>query len=93
MKGRPGIYVRVLVVAGLFAVASVGTWYFILRPPDVLPIYHPTQLDPRLVDPSLRRASGEHHISDFKLTDQQGKTLTLDSLKGRIILADFFFTT
>ena len=33
-----------------------------------------------------------HTISDFKLTNQEGQTVTWDSLKGKIIVADFFFT-
>lgn len=83
---------RGLMVFGLFAVAVV-IGYFILRPARMLPVYHPSQLDPRLVDPALRGGTKEHRITDFRLTDQRGKVLTLDSLKGKIILADFFFTT
>ena len=33
-----------------------------------------------------------HKVSNFNLTNQEGKTITLDSLKGKIIIADFFFT-
>ncbi len=33
-----------------------------------------------------------HKLADFSLTNQEGKTVTLDSLKGKIIIADFFFT-
>lgn len=33
-----------------------------------------------------------HQVADFSLSDQQGKNVTLDSLKGKIIIADFFFT-
>lgn len=33
-----------------------------------------------------------HQITNFSLTNQQGKTVTLDSLKGKIIVADLFFT-
>jgi protein SCO1/2 len=58
-----------------------------------LPVYGPRQLDPRLVDPAVRNAAGEHRIGDFRLVDQTGDTLTLADTKGRIIVADFFFTT
>lgn len=90
--GLSPIAKRGLIVLGLFAVAVV-IGYFILRPASTLPVYHPGQLDPRLVDPAVRGGTKEHHIADFHLTDQRGQVLTLDSLKGRIILADFFFTT
>ena len=33
-----------------------------------------------------------HRLPNFSLTNQEGKTITLDSLKGKIIIADFFFT-
>ena len=83
---------RGLIVLTLFAVAIVAG-YFLIRPEDKLPIYHPSQLDTRLVDPSVRGEQGEHHISDFRLTDQRGHLLTLDSVKGKVLLTDFFFTT
>jgi protein SCO1/2 len=34
-----------------------------------------------------------HSIRDFKLIDQQGKTFTADSLKDKICVVDFFFTS
>jgi protein SCO1 len=33
-----------------------------------------------------------HQLADFSLTNQNGKKITFDSLKGKIIIADFFFT-
>jgi protein SCO1 len=33
-----------------------------------------------------------HQLRNFSLTNQQGKKITLDSIKGKIIIADFFFT-
>lgn len=34
-----------------------------------------------------------HHISDFSLTDQSGKTITQELVKGKIYVANFFFAT
>lgn len=83
---------RIIVFLALFA-ALVVVAYFMLKPSDKLPIYHPSQLDPRLVDPSLKGATGEHHIKDFNLLDQFGGRFTLADADDRIIVADFFFTT
>lgn len=83
---------RIIVFLALFA-ALVVVAYFMLKPSDKLPIYHPSQLDPRLVDPSLKGATGEHHIKDFNLIDQFGGRFTLADAGDRIIVADFFFTT
>jgi protein SCO1 len=33
-----------------------------------------------------------HRVADFSLTNQENKTVTWDSLKGKIVIADFFFT-
>lgn len=33
-----------------------------------------------------------HTVGDFSLTNQEGTTITWDSLKGKIVIADFFFT-
>ncbi len=84
--------IRIALFLLVFFAAVVAGW-FILRPPDVLPVYHPSQLDPRLVEADVRKQRGEHHIMAFELTDQLGRTFTLDSVGDRIIVADFFFTT
>lgn len=33
-----------------------------------------------------------HKVANFQLTNQLGNTVTLDDLKGKVIVADFFFT-
>jgi len=91
MRSRP-LLIRLAAFALLFGIAVVaGT--FILRREERLPVYHPGQLDQRLVDPSVRHSAGEHHIKDFRLTDQRGGTVTLADARGKVIVADFFFTT
>jgi protein SCO1/2 len=88
---RP-LLIRLAAFAAITA-ALIGAAYLIIRPSDALPVFHPRQLDPRLVDPAVRKHEGEHRISDFSLVDQQGRTVTLADAEGRIIVADFFFTT
>ncbi|MBL7965070.1 MAG: SCO family protein [Flavobacteriales bacterium] len=90
--GRPDLKVRIALLAVLFLGATV-VGYFIIRPQRQLPVFHPSQLDPRLVDPAVRGERGEHRILDFRLIDQLGDTLTRDAAKGKVIVADFFFTT
>lgn len=86
------IHFRLSVFLGIFAVA-VLIGYAVLRPSDELPIYHPSQLDPRLVAESVRSDTGEHRIKPFRLIDQEGDSLFLSDVQGKVILADFFFTT
>lgn len=78
---------------GAIVLTLVITGWLIIRPDGRLPIFHPKQIDARLVDPAVRSRAGEHHISDFRLMDQRGDTVTLATVAGRIIVADFFFTT
>lgn len=80
------LFVAILVVA-------VAVAYSMLRPSDTLPIYHPAQIDRRLVDPVVKQTEGEHHITDFNLIDQFGGQFSLADVGDRIIVADFFFTT
>ena len=89
---RSPLLIRSGLTALLFSLAVV-VGYFMIRPSGALPIYHPSQLDPRLVEPSARNEKGVHHILDFHLIDQAGDSVSLATVKGKVIVADFFFTT
>ncbi|MCB0771530.1 MAG: SCO family protein [Flavobacteriales bacterium] len=85
-----------LLRAGLFTAILLGAitaGYYLLKPSDTLPIFHPSQLDKRLVDHSVRNVEGEHRISDFHLIDQFGGNFSMADVGDRIIVTDFFFTT
>ncbi len=90
MKNAP--FVRAAIFTALF-IGAVTIGYFILRPSGEPPIYHPSQLDPRLVDRSVLAQQGEHHIKPFRLIDQNGDSVFLSNVEGKVVLADFFFTT
>lgn len=57
-----------------------------------LPIYNPSNFNPELVDKSLRNSSKNHTVSDFRLINQNGKTITQEDYKDKIYVTDFFFT-
>lgn len=90
MKRSP-LLVRALSFTAIFVVAVIIGW-FILRPSGELPIYAPSQLDPRLVGDTALAQRGEHRLLPFRLIDQQGDSLHLRDLQGKVVLADFFFT-
>lgn len=46
-----------------------------------------------LVDSTIQHQLKYHKIADFSLTNQNGETITQDSYKDKIYVADFFFTT
>lgn len=59
----------------------------------ILPIYNPSDLNQELVDKSLQKSTKNHTVSDFKLINQNGKTITQKDYKNKIYVADFFFTS
>jgi len=67
--------------------------YPMLKRDPVLKIYKPSDVNPKLVDESVRNFELEHSISDFELYSQDGDTINLNSVEGKIYIADFFFTT
>ena len=58
-----------------------------------LPVYNPVNIDPSLVDSSLQNLGLGHKIQDFKFTNQYRKTIGLENVKGKVFIAEFFFTT
>ncbi|WP_341215048.1 SCO family protein [uncultured Wocania sp.] len=58
----------------------------------ILPIYNPSGFNPELVDKSLQKSTKNHTVSDFKLINQNGDTITQEHYKNKIYVADFFFT-
>jgi len=58
-----------------------------------LPVYNPSDFNPELVDRSLLNTSENHTVANFKLINQNGKTITQEDYKNKIYVADFFFTS
>ena len=58
-----------------------------------LPIFNPSDINPELVDISLRETSKNHTVADFELINQNGKTITHDDYKDKTYVVDFFFFT
>ncbi|MBS1570529.1 MAG: SCO family protein [Bacteroidetes bacterium] len=91
MKSPP-FRARLIVVGAIFIVAVLAA-YWIIKPSGELPVYHPSELDQRLVGEAARAEKGEHHIKPFHLIDQDGDSVFLKDVAGKVVLADFFFTT
>ena len=77
----------------VFSTATISLFYTILKPVETLPIYQPAEVNEKLVDSSIIHVSKYHKISDFILTNQNGKKITQADYKDKIYVADFFFTT
>ena len=91
MKLNTYDWIKIILIILVFGGGVVGS-YYILKPEPSLPIYNPSDLDPRLVNDSLQRKGRNHRVMDFKLVNQFGDTITQADLEGKIYVADFFFT-
>ena len=58
-----------------------------------MPIYQPAMVSEELVDSTIQYQKKYHKIADFSLLNQNGKTITQETYKDKIYVADFFFTT
>jgi protein SCO1/2 len=62
-------------------------------PKKTLKVYQPVDVSTELVDTTLQYVKKYHVISDFSLTNQNGKKITQEDYNDKIYVADFFFTT
>tara|TARA_B100001250_G_C19795548_1_gene788548 strand:+ start:1477 stop:2106 length:630 start_codon:yes stop_codon:yes gene_type:complete len=58
-----------------------------------LPIYNPIDINPKLVDKSVRNISENHTVRDFNLINQNGISITSKDYENKIYVVDFFFTS
>jgi protein SCO1/2 len=76
-----------------FSGIVLTSFYIILQPKITLPIYSPNMVSTELVEEDIRHVKKYHKISDFSLTNQNGKVITQEYYDNKIYIADFFFTT
>jgi len=75
-----------------FTLIFLPILYFMVKPKSELPVFNPSDVNPRLVDDALKHISKDHKVSDFKLINQNGKIITQENFENKIYVADFFFT-
>lgn len=82
-----------LLFLAAFTLVCLPIYFFLVRVEHKLPIYNPADVNPKLVDKSIRMFTKNHTIADFKLTNQNGETITQKNYEGKFYVADFFFTS
>ena len=81
---------------GLILLLSVGVAYYLItenkssKAPDVL---NPIDLNPETVDQDLLQVGQGHKIGDFSFTNQDTQLIGLKDVKGKVFIAEYFFTT
>ncbi|MBT8318021.1 MAG: SCO family protein [Lutibacter sp.] len=81
-----------LAIMAFFSVFMIYAIYTLLTPEKRLPIYNPSDVNPKLVDESVVHIRRNHKVADFKLINQNGDTITQENYNDKIYVADFFFT-
>lgn len=81
------------IVLLVLSVIIIYLFYNALQPVKLLPVYSPAMVNSELVAEEIQHVRKYHTIADFSLTNQNGKTITQKDYKGKIYIADFFFTT
>lgn len=76
----------------VFSIIGITAFYHILKTDKRLKVYNPSDVNPRLVDETVKHVRNNHTIADFSLINQNGKTITNKDYEGKIYVADFFFT-
>ncbi len=75
------------------SIVVLTSFYYILQPKVILPVFSPNMVSPDLVEQSIHHVKKYHKISNFSLTNQNGETITQEDYDNKIYVADFFFTT
>ena len=81
-----------LLVMAVFSVIMIYAIYSLLTPEKRLPVFNPSDVNPKLVDESIVHVRRNHKVADFKLINQNGDTITQADYENKIYVADFFFT-
>jgi protein SCO1/2 len=82
-----------LIPVFIIVVIGITITYYMIDKPKVLKVYNPVDLNPALVDESVRNVDKFHRVGSFNLTDQDGNEVTENNFKGKIYITDFFFVT
>ncbi|MEQ6124294.1 SCO family protein [Pseudotenacibaculum sp. MALMAid0570] len=81
-----------LIFLGVFSLVGITVFYQLLLVEKKLKIYNPIDVNPKLVDASVKNIHKNHKIGDFQLINQNGELITNEDYKDKIYIADFFFT-
>jgi protein SCO1/2 len=84
---------RLFAIALILVVGVFVAYYFSQPKEKPLPIINPIDLNEEMVDPELLRIGQGHTIGSFSFRDQNGRTITDRTVKGKVYVVEYFFTT
>lgn len=59
----------------------------------VLPVIQPRDVNPEMVPVEISKKGLGHRIGQFEFLNQNRELITLDDVKGKVFVAEYFFTT
>lgn len=79
----------------ILLIICVPISYFIIKPKDRndLPIINPIDVKEEMVDPEMLRIGQGHTIGNFSFQNQDNKTITQKNMEGKVVVAEYFFST
>jgi len=86
-------YKPLAIVMAILSIIIIFSIYTLLKPEKKLAVFQPSMVNAELVDTTVQFVRKYHKIADFSLTNQNGETVTQNTYKDKIYVADFFFTT
>lgn len=85
---------RVLITLSVAAVAIIIGYFMIPTSKNKeLPVINPVDVESEMVDSSLLRKGIGHRIGEFEFLNQDGQKTGLKDVKGKVFVAEYFFTT
>lgn len=86
-------YKKFAIFFSVLCIVIIAIIYNVLNKKKPLDVWKPAMVNAEMVDESIQHVEKYHSIADFRLTNQNGKTVTQEDYKDKIYVADFFFTT
>ena len=77
---------------GLLLIGACGSVSETQKKVDTLPFYNSAEFTPEWIDKSSGEYDDIHKIAPFALLSQKSEVIDNDFLRGKIYVADFFFT-
>jgi len=86
---------RLIIIVGIFITGSIVAYIMIDQSSanGKLKVINPIDVKPEMVDSLLRNKGFGHRIGAFSFANQYGDSIKLSDVKGKVFVAEYFFTT
>lgn len=86
---------RIVAILGIVVIGIGVAYYFTTSKANEksLPIIQPRDVKSEMVNPDLLEVGIGHRIGKFAFLNQNGDTVSREDIKGKVFVAEYFFTT